>query len=73
MLIHVRVIAGEKREGVEEYEKRLIVRVKAEKKEWRANKRASELVARHFKVTPAKVRIVKGHMSPSKLFEIGER
>ena len=35
-----------------------------------ANKKVLELVARYFKVSPNKVRIVNGHRSPSKLLVV---
>jgi len=35
-----------------------------------ANKRAIELIARHFGVVAGKVKIVNGHHSPSKLLRV---
>jgi len=35
-----------------------------------ANKRATELLAKHLGVTVSKVRLVKGHKLPSKVFEV---
>ncbi|MEK7080946.1 MAG: DUF167 domain-containing protein [Patescibacteria group bacterium] len=69
--IHVKVIAGA---GKESFKKKLkdrfeiSVREKAERN--MANTRVLELVARHFKVSKNKVRIINGHRHPSKLIVV---
>lgn len=71
MYIKVRVIADAKRE---EFTKKtadnfkISVREKAERN--MANRRVIELMAKHFKIQPAKIRIVSGHHSPSKILSI---
>jgi len=71
MYLSVRVLAGQKNEGVEPLKDgRLRVRVKAVAQQGLANARAVELVAKHLKVATNKVRIISGHTSPSKLFAV---
>lgn len=76
MYVSVRVIAGSKEEKVEELPGRagnggrLTLRVKAPAERGLANRRATELVARHFKLPVGKVRLVSGHRSPSKIFSV---
>jgi uncharacterized protein YggU (UPF0235/DUF167 family) len=71
MYLSVRVVAGQKKEGVEALKDgRLKVSVKPPAKAGRANARALELVAAHLKLPPSTVRIVSGHASPAKLFAI---
>lgn len=72
MYINVRVVAGAKTEKVETLSKdRLKVSVREPAKQNLANRRVTELVARHFKIPAAKVRFINGHHSPSKLFSVG--
>ena len=69
MYISVRVVAGAKVEKVEELPKgRLKIWVKEPATQNLANRRAVELVAAHHKLPVAKVRIIAGHHTPSKLF-----
>lgn len=72
MQVSVRVVAGAKKEKVEALpNNRLKISVKQKPEQGVANARVIELVAEHFKIAPQKVRIVKGHKSPSKILEIG--
>lgn len=70
MPIRVRVTASAKRERVEEKNGRIIVAVKEPALDNRANKRVHELVAKHLGVRANKLRMISGHKSPSKKFEI---
>lgn len=71
MYVSVRVIANSKEESVEELkEGRLRVRVKEPAKQNLANHRVLTLVAKHFKLPSAKVRLISGHHTPSKLFSL---
>jgi uncharacterized protein YggU (UPF0235/DUF167 family) len=73
MYVHVSVKAGAKKESFEEVsENRFKVSVKEEAKANAANRRVIELVALHCNVSPARVRIINGHHSPSKLISITE-
>ncbi|OGI65501.1 hypothetical protein A3A95_03150 [Candidatus Nomurabacteria bacterium RIFCSPLOWO2_01_FULL_39_18] len=71
--IHVKVTAGA---GKESFAKKsddhfeLSVKEKAERN--MANTRVLELVAKYFKVSISKVRIVNGHHHPSKLLVVGD-
>ena len=71
MYVKVRVIAGSKKEEVivekPNYFK-IFVREKAERNE--ANDRILELIAREYRTTVNKIKIVNGHRSPSKLLSI---
>jgi uncharacterized protein YggU (UPF0235/DUF167 family) len=71
MYIKVRVVAGSKKEQVilekPNYFK-IFVREKA--KQNMANDRILEIIAREYHVPSAKVRIVNGHHSPSKLLSV---
>lgn len=70
-LISVKVKASAKKELVEKISNtkfKFSVREKPEGN--RANHRAVELLAKHFNAHVSKVRIVKGHHSPSKLFSV---
>jgi uncharacterized protein YggU (UPF0235/DUF167 family) len=69
--IHVKVTAGAgkesfKQKSVDHFE--ISVQEKAERN--MANARVLELVAKHFKISKNKVRIVNGHRHPSKLLII---
>lgn len=71
MYISVRVVAGQKNEGVETLKGgRLRVKVKPPAKQGLANARAVELVAAHLALPKAKVRIISGHHTPAKLFAV---
>ena len=71
MYVKARVTAGAKREEFRKESEthfHISVREKAERNE--ANARVRELLALHFGVPIGKVRIVNGHQSPSKLFDV---
>lgn len=71
MYVKVRVIAGAKKETVEEVSAghfKISVREPAERN--LANRRIVELVAAHYKLSPKQVRIISGHTSPSKILSI---
>ncbi len=71
MYIHVKVVAGARKESFTQKSKdhfEASVREKAERN--MANRRVLELVAGYFKVPASKVRIVNGHHHPSKLIVI---
>ncbi|MBI2630899.1 DUF167 domain-containing protein [Candidatus Nomurabacteria bacterium] len=71
MYIHVKVIAGARKEFVKKKNEdhfEISVREKAERN--MANGRVLELIAEHFEVPINKVRIVNGHRSPSKLLAV---
>lgn len=69
--LSVRVTTGAKKEKVEELKNgRLKVYVKAKPKQGAANARVIELVAAYYKVPATRVRIVRGHKTPSKILEI---
>jgi len=71
MYVKVRVIAGAKKEEIISEKPnyfKIFVREKAELN--RANRRVLEIVAAQYRVVPAKVRIVSGHHSPSKLLSV---
>ncbi|MEK7068677.1 MAG: DUF167 domain-containing protein [Patescibacteria group bacterium] len=71
MYISVRVLAGAKKESVEEVRAgRLRVAVKEPAKQNLANRRVLALVAAHFGIAVNKVRLVSGHTSPSKIFSV---
>jgi len=71
MYIKVKVKTGQKAESFEmKNEDTFSATVKAEAKRNEANKRVIFLVAKHFKIPSAKVRIIKGHKMPSKILEI---
>ncbi len=71
MYVSVRVMAGARRESVEELKNgRLKISVKEPAEQNRANRRALELVAAHFHVLKSRVRLISGHTAPSKLFSI---
>lgn len=66
--IHVRVVAGAKKESfVQKREDHFEVSVKEKAERNMANTRILELVAEHFKVSKNKIRIINGHRHPSKL------
>lgn len=71
MYISVRVVAGAKKESIEELKNgRLKITVKDPAKQNLANRRVLELVAKHFKLRAAKVRLISGHRGPSKIFSV---
>jgi uncharacterized protein YggU (UPF0235/DUF167 family) len=71
MYVKVRVRTGAKRESVEQLKgDRFAISVKEPAERNQANKRVVELIAAHFKISPAKIRIKSGHHSPSKILSV---
>lgn len=69
--IHVKVTAGVKKESFKQKsEDHFEISVKEKAERNMANTRVLELVAKHFKVSKNKVRIVNGHRHPSKLLAV---
>lgn len=71
MYIRVRVQPGAKKESVEhvsDTEFRVAVREKAERN--LANGRVRELLARNYGLEEREVRLISGHRSPNKIFDI---
>lgn len=69
--IHIKVIAGAKKESFKKKSKdhfEIFVREKAERN--MANARVLELMANYFKISLSKIRIVNGHRHPSKLLVV---
>ena len=74
MYIKVRVKAGAKKEALTVVAGgTLELAVKEEAENNQANRRVLELVATHFGVAVERVRIIRGHRSPSKLLAIPDR
>jgi uncharacterized protein YggU (UPF0235/DUF167 family) len=73
MYIHVKVVAGAKKESFKiKSEDHFEISVKEKAERNQANTRVLALVAEHFKVSTKKVRIINGHKHPSKLIVVGE-
>jgi uncharacterized protein YggU (UPF0235/DUF167 family) len=71
MYISVRVQVGARKEKVEELKKgRLKIAVKEPAERNLANRRVRELVATYFKIPQSKVRLISGHTSPAKIFDV---
>ncbi len=71
MYVHVKVQAGAKSEKVEQVKPdhfKIAVREPAERN--LANGRVGELVADFFQVSSGQVRLINGHHSPSKIFDV---
>ncbi|MFA5778251.1 MAG: DUF167 family protein [Candidatus Paceibacterota bacterium] len=69
--IHVKVIAGAKKESLKQKsEDHFEISVKEKAERNMANTRVLEMIAEHFKIPLNKVRIVNGHHHPSKLLVI---
>ena len=74
MYIKVRVIAGAKKERIEEKDaETLLISVKEPAERNLANGRVLELLADWFKVRVQDVRLVSGHHSPSKIVSIPDQ
>jgi len=72
MYVRVEVKPGAKRESVMHVdEKTLAIAVKEPAERNLANMRVRELVAEEFSVAIGKVRMISGHRSPRKIFDIG--
>ena len=70
MLIKVRVKAGARNERIAKVADRFDVSVREKAEGGMANARVLALVARELDVPAKKLRIVKGHRSPSKTLEV---
>ncbi len=71
MILRVRAKPKSKVECVKEIEKDLYeVAVKEPPEDGKANERIIELLAEHFGVSKSKVKLLKGHTSRLKVFEI---
>ena len=71
MFIKVSVTAGAKKEAFEQVsETHFKIAVKEPAKQNLANTRIRALIALHFNVPLAKVRIINGHHSPAKLLSV---
>ncbi|MEK7585685.1 MAG: DUF167 domain-containing protein [Patescibacteria group bacterium] len=73
MYIHVKIIAKAKKESIkQENEDHFLISVREPAERNLANTRVIEILALHFKLPVAKVKIINGHKSPSKLISIKE-
>ncbi len=71
--IRVRVSPGAKRESViQTDEKNFTIAVKEPAERNLANQRVREVIAEYFEVPVGKVRLITGHRSPTKVFDISE-
>ena len=71
MYIKVKVTPDAKKEKLEQKSEELFeVSVRQKAKQNMANERVRELLARHFGIIKADVRIISGHKSPSKIISI---
>ncbi len=66
--IHAKVLAGARKEGLKEKDsEHFLISVKEKAENNMANTRVLEVLAEHLKIPKAKIRIVNGHRTPSKL------
>lgn len=71
MLIKVKVLPNSNKEEVVQIEKdRFQVAVKEKAKEGRANQKMIELIAKHLKISPKRIKIIKGAKKPNKILKI---
>lgn len=71
LLIRVKVHAGVRKESfLQKSETSFEISVKESAGENRANTRARELLARHFRTDIKKIRIISGHHSPNKSLRV---
>jgi len=68
--VHIKPNSRHREEVVKNNDDTLTVYVKAPAIEGRANAAAIKLLAKHFKVAPSKVKLVRGATSKYKMFEI---
>ena len=69
--IHVKVIAGARKESLKQKsEDHFEISVKEKAEHNLANRRVLELLSLHFKLQTSQIRIVNGHRSPSKLLVV---
>lgn len=67
---HIKPNSRHREEVVKNDDDTLTVYIKAPAIEGRANAAAIKLLAKHFKVAPSKVKLVRGAASKYKIFEI---
>ena len=68
--VHIKLNSRHREEVVKNDDDTLTVYIKAPAIEGRANAAAIKLLAKHFKVAPSKVKLVRGATSKYKIFEI---
>ena len=68
--VHIKPNSRHREEVVKNDDDTLTVYAKAPAIEGRANAAAIKLLAKHFKVAPSKVKLVRGAASKYKIFEI---
>ena len=68
--VHIKPNSRHREEVVKNDDDTLTVYIKAPAIEGRANAAAMKLLAKHFKVAPSKVKLVRGATSKYKMFEI---
>lgn len=68
--VHIKPNSRHREEVVKNDDDTLTVYVKASAIEGRANAAAIKLLAKHFKIAPSKVKLVRGATSKYKIFEI---
>ena len=68
--VHIKPNSRHREEVVKNNDDTLTVYVKAPAIEGRANAAAIKLLAKHFKVAPSKVKLVRGATTKYKIFEI---
>ena len=68
--VHIKPNSRHREEVVKNDDDTLTVYVKAPAIEGRANAAAIKLLAKHFKVAPSKVKLIRGATSKYKIFEI---
>lgn len=68
--VHIKPNSRHREEVVKNDDDTLTVYIKAPAIEGRANAAAIKLLAKHFKVAPSKVKLVRGAASKYKIFEI---
>ena len=68
--VHIKPNSSHREEVVKNDDDTLTVYIKAPAIEGRANAAAIKLLAKHFKVAPSKVKLVRGATSKYKIFEI---
>lgn len=68
--VHIKPNSRHREEVMKNDDDTLTVYIKAPAIEGRANAAAIKLLAKHFEVTPSKVKLVRGATSKYKIFEI---
>lgn len=68
--VHIKPNSRHREEVVKNDDDTLTVYIKAPAIEGRANAAAIKLLAKHFKVSPSKIKLVRGATSKYKIFEI---